>query len=318
LSGLRLQGAHADRACLYVYDCKRCQHRMKAIKGKCGGCRWVFCSYGSTPCPPAQCRPGSAAPDSVSPDIAAVAAPDYSLKIWRLLRRAPAPLASMRLLTVEAFFRDALAHSTWRVVHWSHAELRRAHLLEYAVAGVDPCDQEEGLHAGILRRIGKPRCQIPELGNALGLLRSIIRGPCPLSQFDNRMLGTPSRAVSFTTSCMAAESSGSDFAALNASIMRSTRADCCLNLQTSASVVLASSNARDTWPDAVGLASPLEALCAPSAAHGSDISCAVSSPLTLLTSLRPSPTSALRETPIGLLHFTSRGDRVGANTTEWT
>ena len=108
LSGLRLQGARADLACLYVYDCKRCQHRMKAINGKCGGCRWVFCSYGSTPCPPARCRPGTAAPDSISPDIAAVAAPDYSLKIWRLLRRAPAPLASMRLHTVEAFFRDAL------------------------------------------------------------------------------------------------------------------------------------------------------------------------------------------------------------------
>lgn len=37
-------------ACLYTYDCKRCAHRMKAIKGKC----CVFCSYGSVPCPSAQ------------------------------------------------------------------------------------------------------------------------------------------------------------------------------------------------------------------------------------------------------------------------
>jgi hypothetical protein len=37
-------------ACQYIYDCKRCGHRMKPIKGKC----CVYCSYGSVPCPPAQ------------------------------------------------------------------------------------------------------------------------------------------------------------------------------------------------------------------------------------------------------------------------
>src|SRR5215510_4230144 len=37
-------------ACLYIYDCKGCGHRMKPIKGKC----CVFCSYGSVPCPPVQ------------------------------------------------------------------------------------------------------------------------------------------------------------------------------------------------------------------------------------------------------------------------
>jgi hypothetical protein len=37
-------------ACQYIYDCKRCGHRMKPIKGKC----CVYCSYGSVPCPPMQ------------------------------------------------------------------------------------------------------------------------------------------------------------------------------------------------------------------------------------------------------------------------
>jgi hypothetical protein len=37
-------------ACLYIYACKRCAHRMTAIKGKC----CVFCSYGSVPCPSVQ------------------------------------------------------------------------------------------------------------------------------------------------------------------------------------------------------------------------------------------------------------------------
>src|SRR5262245_44888062 len=74
----------------------------------------------------------------------------------------------------------------------------------------------------------------------------------PLSLFGNRMLGMSSRAVNFTTSCMAAESSASDFATLNASIMRSTKADCCLMLRTSASVALVSSTrarhlARHRW-----------------------------------------------------------------------
>jgi Zn ribbon nucleic-acid-binding protein len=37
-------------ACQYIYDCKRCGHRMKPIPGKC----CVYCSYGSTKCPPMQ------------------------------------------------------------------------------------------------------------------------------------------------------------------------------------------------------------------------------------------------------------------------
>ena len=40
-------------ACRYIYDCKRCGHRMKSIKGKC-----VYCSYGSVPCPPVQSGDG--------------------------------------------------------------------------------------------------------------------------------------------------------------------------------------------------------------------------------------------------------------------
>jgi hypothetical protein len=37
-------------ACRYVYDCRRCGYQMKPIRGKC----CVYCSYGSTPCPPIQ------------------------------------------------------------------------------------------------------------------------------------------------------------------------------------------------------------------------------------------------------------------------
>ena len=37
-------------ACQYIYDCKRCGHRMKPIRGKC----CVYCSYGSTKCPSMQ------------------------------------------------------------------------------------------------------------------------------------------------------------------------------------------------------------------------------------------------------------------------
>ena len=40
-------------ACQFTYDCKRCGHRMKPIKGKC-----VYCSYGSVPCPPVQSGDG--------------------------------------------------------------------------------------------------------------------------------------------------------------------------------------------------------------------------------------------------------------------
>ena len=32
-------------ACLYVYDCKGCDHHMKPIKGKC----CIYCSYGWSP-----------------------------------------------------------------------------------------------------------------------------------------------------------------------------------------------------------------------------------------------------------------------------
>ena len=41
-------------ACQYIYDCKRCGHQMKPIKGLC----CVFCSYGSVPCPPVQDESG--------------------------------------------------------------------------------------------------------------------------------------------------------------------------------------------------------------------------------------------------------------------
>ena len=41
-------------ACQYIYDCRRCGHRMKPIKGKC----CVYCSFGSVPCPPMQSEDG--------------------------------------------------------------------------------------------------------------------------------------------------------------------------------------------------------------------------------------------------------------------
>jgi hypothetical protein len=37
-------------ACLYFYDCQSCGARLKPKAGDC----CVFCSYGSTPCPPIQ------------------------------------------------------------------------------------------------------------------------------------------------------------------------------------------------------------------------------------------------------------------------
>jgi hypothetical protein len=37
-------------ACLYFYDCLGCGARLKPRQGDC----CVFCSYGSTPCPPIQ------------------------------------------------------------------------------------------------------------------------------------------------------------------------------------------------------------------------------------------------------------------------
>lgn len=37
-------------ACLFFYDCSRCQARLKPKAGDC----CVFCSYGSVPCPPIQ------------------------------------------------------------------------------------------------------------------------------------------------------------------------------------------------------------------------------------------------------------------------
>lgn len=37
-------------ACLFFYDCPRCNARLKPKPGDC----CVFCSYGSTPCPPMQ------------------------------------------------------------------------------------------------------------------------------------------------------------------------------------------------------------------------------------------------------------------------
>ena len=37
-------------ACQYIYDCKRCDTRMKPKMGDC----CVYCSYGSVACPPIQ------------------------------------------------------------------------------------------------------------------------------------------------------------------------------------------------------------------------------------------------------------------------
>jgi hypothetical protein len=37
-------------ACLYFYDCPACGVRLKPKPGDC----CVFCSYGTTPCPPQQ------------------------------------------------------------------------------------------------------------------------------------------------------------------------------------------------------------------------------------------------------------------------
>ena len=37
-------------ACQYLYVCPRCSARLTPKKGHC----CVFCSYGSTPCPPIQ------------------------------------------------------------------------------------------------------------------------------------------------------------------------------------------------------------------------------------------------------------------------
>ena len=36
--------------CQYIYDCKRCGHRMKPVRGEC----CVYCSYGSAKCPSMQ------------------------------------------------------------------------------------------------------------------------------------------------------------------------------------------------------------------------------------------------------------------------
>jgi hypothetical protein len=37
-------------ACVFFYDCKGCEERLKPLPGSC----CVFCSYGSVPCPPIQ------------------------------------------------------------------------------------------------------------------------------------------------------------------------------------------------------------------------------------------------------------------------
>jgi len=42
--------AMPTEACQYIYDCKRCGHRMKPVRGKC----CVYCSYGSAKCPSMQ------------------------------------------------------------------------------------------------------------------------------------------------------------------------------------------------------------------------------------------------------------------------
>ncbi|WP_373057907.1 GDCCVxC domain-containing (seleno)protein [Gemmatimonas sp.] len=37
-------------ACVFFHECTACQTRLKPLAGDC----CVFCSYGSTPCPPIQ------------------------------------------------------------------------------------------------------------------------------------------------------------------------------------------------------------------------------------------------------------------------
>lgn len=48
--GYRTKETMPTNACLFFYDCSRCNTRLKPKPGDC----CVFCSYGSVPCPPIQ------------------------------------------------------------------------------------------------------------------------------------------------------------------------------------------------------------------------------------------------------------------------
>jgi len=48
--GHRNEETMPTNACLFFYDCPRCNARLKPKSGDC----CVFCSYGSVPCPPIQ------------------------------------------------------------------------------------------------------------------------------------------------------------------------------------------------------------------------------------------------------------------------
>ncbi|CAN5525427.1 hypothetical protein BH18VER2_BH18VER2_10950 [soil metagenome] len=48
--GHRTEETMPTNACLFFYDCNRCNTRLKPKPGDC----CVFCSYGSVPCPPIQ------------------------------------------------------------------------------------------------------------------------------------------------------------------------------------------------------------------------------------------------------------------------
>ena len=47
-------------ACQFFYDCKGCEALLRPKEGDC----CVFCSYGSTPCPPIQEKRMGGAPNS--------------------------------------------------------------------------------------------------------------------------------------------------------------------------------------------------------------------------------------------------------------
>jgi hypothetical protein len=48
--GFRASERMPTDACVFFHECGRCGTRLKPKPGDC----CVFCSYGSTPCPPAQ------------------------------------------------------------------------------------------------------------------------------------------------------------------------------------------------------------------------------------------------------------------------
>ncbi|HJS32831.1 MAG TPA: GDCCVxC domain-containing (seleno)protein [Alphaproteobacteria bacterium] len=57
--GSRHESKMPEDACLYIWDCPACGARLEPKAGDC----CVFCSYGSSPCPPMQ----AANRDAVAP-----------------------------------------------------------------------------------------------------------------------------------------------------------------------------------------------------------------------------------------------------------